>query len=464
MRDALNLTGRPMLFSTEPFSIHPDPEQSVKVSNLWRVGCDISPSVSTFLDRADLSDKWAPLAGPGGWNDPDMIHVANPPVARNDSAASSNGFTLGENRLYFGLWALMKAPLLLSADLPSLNEAVIAIVNNSGLIAVNQDPLGVQARKLMVGAPEYDGVLRTLPWKIGIEDCARSNERWYTRSLDPALQGKDTREWRVERAATASGSVSGSTGYILTNTATDRCLAVSGPSNASGEVVLMPCNRSAPSQVWSFDDGIHTVSSLTNTATGEALAVANTTLRAAVHSPGKVADTFATPDASYGLPPLQLVPPYAQPACKVRSCQEYDPTQKWYYSPTDGRLRHSLFTASINDRVRGEGYQLTTKVPTWRHHCLAHVLSDQNGGTPSGHTEVWGGPLAAGGFVLALVNRYTSATTITAPFSALGVPSVGAESSFEVRDLWAAKAVGRATGRISARVEAHDMAVFRLSP
>ena len=64
MRDALNRTGRKIVYSTEPFSMHPDPEQSVKISNLWRVGCDIEASVGTFLDRADLSDKWAPLAGP----------------------------------------------------------------------------------------------------------------------------------------------------------------------------------------------------------------------------------------------------------------------------------------------------------------------------------------------------------------------------------------------------------------
>jgi alpha-galactosidase len=70
MRDALNRTGRPILFSTEPFSIHPDREQSVLVSNIWRVACDTAADVDTFLDRADISDKWAPLAGPGGWNDP----------------------------------------------------------------------------------------------------------------------------------------------------------------------------------------------------------------------------------------------------------------------------------------------------------------------------------------------------------------------------------------------------------
>ena len=166
MRDALNRTGRPIVFSTEPFSIHPDPDQSVKVSNLWRVACDIRASVDTFLDRADISDKWAPLAGPGGWNDPDMLAVRNPPTpaaiaahpelppawprARGGASGGggARGFTLGENRLYVGLWAIMKAPLLLSADLPKLHPAVLALVNNSEVIEVNQDSLGVQARNL----------------------------------------------------------------------------------------------------------------------------------------------------------------------------------------------------------------------------------------------------------------------------------------------------------------------------
>ena len=67
MRNALNRTGKPIVLSIEPFSINPDPEQSVKVSNLWRIACDIQSKWGEILDRADIADKWAPLAGPGGW-------------------------------------------------------------------------------------------------------------------------------------------------------------------------------------------------------------------------------------------------------------------------------------------------------------------------------------------------------------------------------------------------------------
>lgn len=69
MRGALNRTGRAIVLSIEPFAINPDPEQSYKVANLWRTGCDISGDWKNIINRADIADKWAPLAGRGGWND-----------------------------------------------------------------------------------------------------------------------------------------------------------------------------------------------------------------------------------------------------------------------------------------------------------------------------------------------------------------------------------------------------------
>jgi alpha-galactosidase len=78
LRDTVNSTGRHVVLSIEPFSINPDPAQSSEVGNMWRTGVDIEGTVEAFLDRADITDKWAPLAGPGlGWNDPDMINVKN---------------------------------------------------------------------------------------------------------------------------------------------------------------------------------------------------------------------------------------------------------------------------------------------------------------------------------------------------------------------------------------------------
>ena len=73
-----NRTGRKIVFSIEPFSVDVDPEQSVKVSNLWRIHCDISSNYHDITNRADISDKWSPLAGSGGWNDPGTQRSPHP--------------------------------------------------------------------------------------------------------------------------------------------------------------------------------------------------------------------------------------------------------------------------------------------------------------------------------------------------------------------------------------------------
>lgn len=84
----------------------------------------------------------------------------------------------------------------------------------------------------------------------------------------------------------------------------------------------------------------------------------------------------------------------------------------WYFDPTEQLLRASTYVASVNHKNDGNGYTLTAKVPTFQHHCLSHVLSTANAGTEFGDTEVWGGPLAGGDFVMAAVNRGTSAASI----------------------------------------------------
>lgn len=80
-RDALLRLRAPIVLSIEPFSIAPDLRQSSKLANLWRVGKDICSSFACTLNRASISDKWAPLAGPGGWNDP-VRGVCTPPLPR----------------------------------------------------------------------------------------------------------------------------------------------------------------------------------------------------------------------------------------------------------------------------------------------------------------------------------------------------------------------------------------------
>jgi hypothetical protein len=153
----------------------------------------------------------------------------------------------------------------------------------------------------------------------------------------------------------------------------------------------------------------------------------------------------------------------------MRDCQNYDPTQMWFYSSHDGLLRHALYTSSINHQPpeQGGGYTLTNIVPTFRHHCLAHVLSDGNVGTDTGDIEVWGGKLAGGDYVLGLVNRGVTQTSITASFSSLleldARAEDGSSSMFWVRDVWTGTDVGSATGAFEASVPGLDIGIYRLS-
>eukprot|EP01052_Picozoa_sp_SAG31_P031539 SAG31_NODE_3351_length_4373_cov_5.225784_6_plen_92_part_00 len=85
-------------------------------------------------------------------------------------------------------------------------------------------------------------------------------------------------------------------------------------------------------------------------------------------------------------------------------------------------------------------------------------------GTANAITEVWGGPLAGGDFVMAALNRGSSSASIALSWEMLEVPSVTASSKFAVRDLWAKKLVHSALAEgFTVTVEAHDIQIFRLS-
>lgn len=135
MSAALHATGRPMVLSvsnaSDP-SIHPW-LWGRSVSNLWRTTVDIIPTWSSILGSADGNLRHGSATGPGHWNDPDMLEVGN------------GGLTPAEDRAQFSLWSMMAAPLILGTDLRVMPRWLRNIVTNRAVIAIDQDPLGVQA-------------------------------------------------------------------------------------------------------------------------------------------------------------------------------------------------------------------------------------------------------------------------------------------------------------------------------
>lgn len=116
-----------------------------KAGNMWRTTHDIMPMWKSIVLLYDFTIKKYAAAGPGGWNDPDMLEVGNGKL-RED-----------ENRAHFSLWCMMAAPLMLGNDIRKFvdgnNNAVegnsaLKIVTNKQLIAIDQDTLGKPAKRL----------------------------------------------------------------------------------------------------------------------------------------------------------------------------------------------------------------------------------------------------------------------------------------------------------------------------
>lgn len=143
---ALNSTGRPIVFSCSwpayqvDSGMDPDYQAIANHCNLWRNFNDIEDSWKSVLSIVDFyasqQDKLIAAAGPGHWNDPDMIIVGN------------FGLSFEEARAQFALWAIMASPLLMSNDLRTLKPEFKEILLNKDVIAVNQDPLGLMGRRI----------------------------------------------------------------------------------------------------------------------------------------------------------------------------------------------------------------------------------------------------------------------------------------------------------------------------
>ncbi|KAL9166789.1 hypothetical protein ABFS82_05G053700 [Erythranthe guttata] len=136
MTRALMKAGRPIFFSLcEWGDLHPALWGST-VGNSWRTTNDIADNWDSMISRADENEVYAEYARPGGWNDPDMLEIGN------------GGMTKDEYIIHFSLWAISKAPLIIGNDVRNTSKETMEIIANKEVIAVNQDKLGIQAKKV----------------------------------------------------------------------------------------------------------------------------------------------------------------------------------------------------------------------------------------------------------------------------------------------------------------------------
>jgi alpha-galactosidase len=137
MGEALRATGRPIVFSLCQYGQQKVGEWGPKVGgNLSRTTGDIRDRWNSMAQIGFGQDELAPNAGPGRWNDPDMLEVGN------------GGMSADEYQAHFSLWAILAAPLIAGNDLRNMTSATKGILLNREIIAIDQDPLGKQGRRL----------------------------------------------------------------------------------------------------------------------------------------------------------------------------------------------------------------------------------------------------------------------------------------------------------------------------
>ncbi len=140
MKRALMNSGWPVVFSLCMWGFE---DWMPQQANLWRTTGDINDNWDSMLANAEENVKYADYAGPGRWNDPDMLEIGN------------GGMTDDEYRAHMSLWAVMAAPLMAGNDLRNMTPSTKEILMNREVIAVDQDPMGVQGRKVWEGGDGY---------------------------------------------------------------------------------------------------------------------------------------------------------------------------------------------------------------------------------------------------------------------------------------------------------------------
>ena len=193
MREALRAAGRPVLFSLCEWGDNQPWTWARDVGHSWRTTGDIHPCFDCIEDHGtwkswgvtyilDKQEGLRKYAGPDHWNDMDMLEVGN-------------GMSESEDRAHFSIWAMMNSPLIAGNDIRSMSNDTAAILTNKSVIALNQDPLGVQAFRYSAddGVEYWVKPLADGDWAMMIlnrnKNARMVNLDWKTVSLKDDVSG-----------------------------------------------------------------------------------------------------------------------------------------------------------------------------------------------------------------------------------------------------------------------------------
>lgn len=145
MSDAIKQSGRPIVFSICEWGENQPWKWGKGIGHMWRVTPDIRDCFQCkfdwggvgVLDIIDIMADLYPYAGPGHWNDAEMLEIGN------------GGMTKDEYITHFSMWCMLATPLMAGNDLRKMDAETKEILTNKEVISVNQDKLGQQARRFM---------------------------------------------------------------------------------------------------------------------------------------------------------------------------------------------------------------------------------------------------------------------------------------------------------------------------
>ena len=210
MREALDKCGRDIVFSMCQYGMGNVWEWGAEVGgNLWRTTGDIGDGWGSMSGIGFRHDGLEKHAGPGHWNDPDMLVVGK--LGWGPNLRQTN-LTPNEQITHITLWSLFAAPLLLGCDLSQLDQFTLDLLTNDEVLAVDQDPLGKAAgRRAQEGMlevwarPLWDGTMAVGLFNRGVEK-AKMTARW----SDLGLEGKQPMRdlWRKKNLGVFEGSFS----------------------------------------------------------------------------------------------------------------------------------------------------------------------------------------------------------------------------------------------------------------
>ena len=203
MRDALNATGRPIFFSLCGWNEWYAPVGQ-SLGNSWRIGPD-DTNWHGVLANIDIMARVQAYAGPGGWNDPCLL------LAEDDTGRQR--VTEMQTRAQFSMWAVMAAPLLISANVRNMSKMNLATYSNAKVIAVSQDSLA------------YPGI-RMAGDSVSPGGGGGGGSQHATLSTCNAADA--TQQWGINTPAS---------GYVHNN-ATNKCLNV---DNCGTDVIYYAC-------------------------------------------------------------------------------------------------------------------------------------------------------------------------------------------------------------------------------